>query len=123
MSRISIAQLFDDKKDKLKLTWIAGQSGGAIELSDEKIAQSGQGMIGHLNFIHPDWIQVISIDEIHYLKKLEAASLRKKSINLLSRVTWLALLLRTMLKYQHLSSIWPAHSIFRCSILLIPVWK
>lgn len=78
MSRISIAQLFDDKKEKLKLTWIAGQNGGAIELSDEKIAQSGQGMIGHLNFIHPDWIQVISIDEIHYLKKLEAASLEKK---------------------------------------------
>ncbi|MBY0474675.1 MAG: HPr(Ser) kinase/phosphatase [Nitrosomonas sp.] len=89
MSRISIAQLFDDKKDKLKLTWIAGQSGGAIELSDEKIAQSGQGMIGHLNFIHPDWIQVISIDEIHYLKKLEAASLEKK-INQLTQQSNLA---------------------------------
>lgn len=89
MSRISIAQLFDDKKEKLKLTWIAGQSGGAIELSDEEIAQSGQGMIGHLNFIHPDWIQVISIDEIHYLKKLEAASLDKK-INQLTQQSNLA---------------------------------
>lgn len=64
MSRISIAQLFDDKKEKLNLTWIAGQNGGVIELSDEKIAQSGQGMIGHLNFIHPDWIQVISIASV-----------------------------------------------------------
>lgn len=78
MSRISIAQLFEDKKEKLELTWIAGQDGGAIELSDAIIAQSSQGMIGHLNFIHPDWIQVLSSDEIHYLNKLDAASLEKK---------------------------------------------
>lgn len=78
MSQISIAQLFEDKQEKLELTWIAGQGGGVIELSDEAIAQSGQGMIGHLNFIHPDWIQVLSNDEIHYLNKLEAASLEKK---------------------------------------------
>lgn len=78
MSRISIAQLFEDKKEKLNLTWIAGQSGGTIELSDEAIGKSAQGMIGHLNFIHPDWIQVISSDEIHYLNKLEPASLEKK---------------------------------------------
>jgi len=78
MSKISIAQLFEDKKEKLKLNWIAGQRGGDTELSDEAIAQSGQGLIGHLNFIHPDWIQVISSDEIHYLNKLEAVSLEKK---------------------------------------------
>ncbi|MBP6058269.1 MAG: HPr kinase/phosphorylase [Nitrosomonas sp.] len=78
MSQISIAQLFEDKREKLELAWIAGQSGGAIELSDAAIAQSDQGMIGHLNFIHPDWIQVLSSDEIHYLNKLEAASLEKK---------------------------------------------
>lgn len=78
MSQISIAQLFEDKKEKLGLTWIAGQSGGAIELSGDAIEKSAQGMIGHLNFIHPDWIQVISSDEIHYLNKLEPASLEKK---------------------------------------------
>lgn len=78
MSQISIAQLFEDKQEKLGLTWIAGQGGGAMELSDAAIAQSGQGMIGHLNFIHPDWIQVLSSDEIHYLNKLEAVSLEKK---------------------------------------------
>lgn len=78
MSRISIAQLFEDKKEKLELTWVAGQGGGSTELSDEAIAQSAQGMIGHLNFIHPDWIQVLSSDEIHYLNNLEATSLEKK---------------------------------------------
>lgn len=78
MSRISIAQLFEDKKEKLKLSWIAGQCGGSIELSEDEISHSGQGMIGHLNFIHPDRIQVISSDEIHYLNKQEAASLEKK---------------------------------------------
>lgn len=78
MSQISIAELFEGKKEKLKLTWIAGQRGGDTLLSEELIAQSGQGLIGHLNFIHPEWIQVISSDEIHYLNKLETASLEKK---------------------------------------------
>lgn len=78
MSQISIAELFEGKKEKLKLTWITGQSGGETILNEELIAQSGQGLIGHLNFIHPEWIQVISSDEIHYLNKLETASLAKK---------------------------------------------
>ena len=78
MSQISIAQLFEDKKEKLGLTWFAGHDGGEQELRDEVIAQSTQGMIGHLNFIHPNWIQVLSSDEIQYLNKLDAAALDKK---------------------------------------------
>lgn len=77
MSQISIARLFEDKKEKLKLSWVTGQDSNQ-ELRDEAIAQSTQGLIDHLNFVHPNWIQVIGCDEIRYLNKLDAASLEKK---------------------------------------------
>jgi len=82
MSQISITKLFEDKKEKLGLTWVIGQEGGSDTLKGEVIAQSTQGMIGHLNFIHPNWIQVLSKDEIHYLNRLDAVSLEKKLTHL-----------------------------------------
>lgn len=78
MSQISIAELYDGKKKKLKLTWIAGRDGKSIALSDDRIAQSTQGMIGHLNFIHPNWIQVLSRNEVDYINKQDAGALKKK---------------------------------------------
>ena len=78
MSQISIAKLFEDKQKKLGLKWVDGQEGGNITLHGEEIALSTQGMIGHLNFIHPNWLQVLSKDEIHYLNKLDAVALEKK---------------------------------------------
>lgn len=78
MSQISISQLFEDKKDKLDLSWEAGNSGGGKLLDSEAIAQSTQGIIGHLNFIHPNWIQVLSNTEIEYLNRLDPPSLSHK---------------------------------------------
>lgn len=77
MSQISIAELFEDKKEKLGLSWVTGQDSNK-ELNDEVIAQSTQSLIGHLNFIHPNWIQIIGCDEINYLNNLEAHALEKK---------------------------------------------
>lgn len=70
MSQISITELFEYKKEKLKLTWVAGEDKDNSVLSEERIAQSNQGMIGHLNFIHPNWIQVLSSNEVKYLNTL-----------------------------------------------------
>jgi HPr kinase/phosphorylase len=35
-------------------------------------------MIGHLNFIHPNWIQVLSSNEVDYINKQDALNLDKK---------------------------------------------
>ena len=70
MSQISIKQLFEDKKDKLDLSWEAGSSGGNKFLNNDIVAQSTQGLIGHLNFIHPNWIQVLSHAEVDYIYQL-----------------------------------------------------
>lgn len=70
MSQISISELFEYKKEKLKLTWVAGHDKENKILSEDLIAQSNQGMIGHLNFIHPNWIQVLSSNEVNYINNL-----------------------------------------------------
>lgn len=76
MAQVSIARLFEDNREKLKLDWIAGRNGGAKELNSELTKDSSQGLIGHLNFIHPNLIQVLGPSEVEYLEGLEAASCR-----------------------------------------------
>ncbi len=78
MSRINVEQIFEDNKEKLGLTWSQGQDTGQFELTEEMIAQSTQGVVGHLNFIHPNWLQVLSETEIEYLNQLDAVSLETK---------------------------------------------
>lgn len=77
MSRINITQLFEDKREKLDLTWVAGREGGDRQVDNDTIAQSAQGVIGHLNFIHPNWIQVLSETETDYLSQLDPVSLQQ----------------------------------------------
>lgn len=76
MPRLSIARLFEDNSEKLKLTWLAGRAGGARDLNSELIKDSSKGLIGHLNFIHPNWIQVLGATEVEYLSRLDAATCR-----------------------------------------------
>src|SRR5687768_2509253 len=77
MSGINATQLFEEKRQKLSLTWDAGRDGGDRRLDNDAIAHSTQGMIGHLNFIHPNWIQVLSETEAKYLNALDSASLEQ----------------------------------------------
>ena len=72
MAHLSIARLFEDNRDKLKLTWTAGCAGGTKDLSSELIKDSAKGLIGHLNLIHPNWIQVLGTTEFEYLKGMDS---------------------------------------------------
>jgi HPr kinase/phosphorylase len=71
MPRVSVAQLFEDNRDKLRLEWIAGRDGGVKELDSDNLRDSPEGLIGHLNFIHPNWIQVLARAEIAHLNALD----------------------------------------------------
>lgn len=71
MPRISVAQLFEDNRDPLRLAWVAGRDGGVKELDPGNLKDSQEGLIGHLNFIHPNWIQVLARPEINHLNSLD----------------------------------------------------
>ena len=77
MPRLSIARLFEDNREKLKLAWTAGREGGDRHLNSEIIKGSTKGLIGHLNFIHPNWIQVLGETEAEYLKNVDPEVCRK----------------------------------------------
>lgn len=70
MEPISIARLFEDNREKLNLEWLAGRGGGAREIRSELLEDSAEGLIGHLNLIHPQLIQVLGPSEIAYLEAL-----------------------------------------------------
>jgi len=70
MPRISVAQLFDDNVDALDLKWISGPRESAPALDSTRINQSAQGLIGHLNLVHPNWMQIFSRTEAAYFSGL-----------------------------------------------------
>lgn len=70
MSQINIRQLFEDKQERLQLSRIAGADGAERILDSEEVEASNKGLIGHLNLIHPNWVQVFSGTELDYLRSL-----------------------------------------------------
>ena len=78
MAQVSIARLFEDNREKLKLEWVHGRNGGAKSLNSALTKDSSRGLIGHLNFIHPNLIQVLGASEVAYLNGLDAAGCRSQ---------------------------------------------
>ena len=70
MPQVSVAQLFDDNADALKLAWISGPREPSPYLDSSEINQASQGLIGHLNLVHPNWIQIFSRTEAAYFASL-----------------------------------------------------
>lgn len=75
MARVNIRQLFQDKQERLGLTWVAGAEGADRTLESNTVNASNWGLIGHLNLVHPNWIQVFSNTELDYLHSLSPAGL------------------------------------------------
>lgn len=74
-SQVSVDTLFRDMAEPLRMQWIAGRSGGHRTLSSETIQKPALALIGHLNFIHPNRVQVLGCAEMDYLRGLPAAGL------------------------------------------------
>jgi HPr kinase/phosphorylase len=73
MPRLSVQQLFEDRRERLGLAWAAGASGSHRELTNEMLSRPGLGLIGHLNLIHPLVVQVLGGREVEYLQSLDSA--------------------------------------------------
>ncbi len=84
MPSISVRQLFQDNQNKLQLAWTAGTAGidNRIQVSSDKPTFA---LVGHLNFIHPNQVQVIGTSEVEYLNKLENGEVRANLNELFDR--------------------------------------
>jgi HPr kinase/phosphorylase len=99
MSSVSISELYDANAERLGLKWLVGQQGGqrnifaqAIhtpgpKLPGDDIDAAGQApnatvsalsprraLVGHLNLIHPNQVQVIGTQELQYFSGLREIS-------------------------------------------------
>lgn len=70
MSQVNIRQLFEDKQERLQLSRVAGADGTDRIIDSEEVETSNKGLIGHLNLIHPNWVQVLSEIELDFLRDL-----------------------------------------------------
>ncbi len=73
MLQISVAQLYEDNRDRLGLAWIGGKPGGAARLRRD--SSDVAALVGHLNLIHPNRIQVLGNHETAYLASFDEAGL------------------------------------------------
>lgn len=66
----TVRELFDTLKDKLALEWVAGHNGGNRKVRGDDPEAQNQPLVGQLNNIHPNRIQVIGPAELNYLSEL-----------------------------------------------------
>ena len=84
MAKINVAELYKDTRLKLKLNWIAGLDGGINQLLSEKVTKPSLALIGHLNFVHPNRVQVLGCAEMDYLRSLSIIAMQQAISNLYS---------------------------------------
>jgi len=84
MAEISVTQLFKDTRRNLRLTWVAGLEGGENLLTSETVTKPSLALIGHLNFVHPNRVQVLGCAEMDYLRSLKSEDARQAIKNLFS---------------------------------------
>ncbi|KLT73099.1 serine kinase [Neisseria arctica] len=70
MPSVSVRRLYQDNQTKLQLAWAAGTAG-----ADNRIGVEADkpvlALVGHLNFIHPNQVQVLGVAEVDYLQRVE----------------------------------------------------
>jgi len=84
LSHVSVETLFRDLAEQLGLQWVAGRTGGDRTLSSETIQKPTLALIGHLNFVHPNRVQVLGCAEMDYLRGLSEPSLQEAIDHLFS---------------------------------------
>ncbi len=77
---LTARDLIDAQRAPLRLEWLAGKNGGDRLLEPATAKYPGLALVGHLNFVHPNRVQVVGSTEIDYLGNLSAEK-RKSAIN------------------------------------------
>jgi HPr kinase/phosphorylase len=80
MLQISVARLHEENREKLGLVWLAGRPGG--EEFVRRTVGDGAALVGHLNLIHPNCIQVVGSHETAYLASFDQSAFGQLLANL-----------------------------------------
>lgn len=81
---ISVEELFRRAGERFRLNWVAGRNGGQRQLTSDTVQKPTLALIGHLNFVHPNRVQVLGCAEMDYLRRLPSDALQQAVDNLFS---------------------------------------
>jgi HPr kinase/phosphorylase len=79
--------LFDAQHDALRLRWLAGKSGQDRLLEPATARFPGMALVGYLNFVHPNRVQVLGGAEVEYLRRLPETERRLAIQNIFTCAT------------------------------------
>ena len=71
---VTARNLFDALENRLKLHWVSGGENAELSITVEDLTLR-PATVGFLNLVHPNKIQVLGVEEIHYLDSLGAEEL------------------------------------------------
>ena len=77
MDQITARQLYDTVQERMTLRWVAGMNGQARALQPGIAQDRRPSLIGYLNTIYPNKIQIIGSEEIRYLDGMNVHQRRK----------------------------------------------
>lgn len=67
VGQLIVAQLFEKNRERLQLTWVGGTLNRPIAVNRDDVSPAD--LIGHLNLIHPERIQVLGSPEVIWYKR------------------------------------------------------
>lgn len=65
--KLTVGQLYNAKRERLSLSWVSGDLDRVITMSEN--ATSPADIVGHLNLMHPERIQVIGAPEVNWARR------------------------------------------------------
>ncbi len=69
---ISAETLFNQLRDQLELRWLAGDSGRNRVIEPEEHRSRRPSLVGYLNVIHPNKVQILGREELRWLDSLDS---------------------------------------------------
>ncbi len=69
---LSLRELFDQVGERLGLRWIGGEGGADRRIEVDAQRKSRPALVGYLNLIYPNQVQIIGTEETEYLDGLDA---------------------------------------------------
>ncbi len=83
MREISLVQLYEDNREKLLLNWLVAP-GSDRRLGLKESDNYGADVVGHVNIIHPERLQVMGNAEYHWVQRTGQVRFRHQFLDILA---------------------------------------
>lgn len=71
----TVRVIYEDMRNRVQLSWVAGRRGANRTIKRHEAASGGASLLGHLNLIHQNQVQIVGNAEMTYLGNLRQNSL------------------------------------------------